>query len=197
MLTKKQFLERLNYLMDYQKKVDKFDEALREFAPSDFTGFHDDDVHTHLLNTLIEDMNDKDDYISWWLYDCPNAGKNPEHAKIWLGDANDPDTIVVDVSTPEQLYDYLFTQNIETSPKETLNLAVKAQDNGFKFALKHINDLKEANSETRNAGWEDRDSLFGFILGTIANDYLYARGIGADLNYHDSLYIISMLDEES
>lgn len=197
MLTKKQFLERLNYLMDYQKKVDKFDEALREFAPSDFTGFHDDDVHTHLLNTLVEDMNDKDDYISWWLYDCPNAGKNPEHAKIWLGDENDPDTIVVDVSTPEKLYDYIHANYGQAPSKDTMRTIIKSQDNGFKFALKHINDLKEANSETGNVGWEDRDSLFDFILKTITNDYLYARGTGADLNYHDSLYIISMLDKES
>lgn len=197
MLTKKQFLERLNFIIDYDKKVEKFDGALKEFAHSDFTGYYDEDIHIHLLNNLVEDMNDKDDYISWWLYDCPNAGKNPEHAKIWLGDENDPDTIVVDVSTPEKLYDYIFTNYSQTPSKNTIKSVIKAQDSGVKFALNEIQRTKEKNMETNNPGADDRNTLLQYVQDKISNEYRFKRGISADLNLDSPLYIISLLDEES
>ena len=194
MLTKKQFIERIKFIEDFHNRMCEFDEALRNYAPSDFSGFFDDKTYNHLIDCLGEDMDDEYDYIGWWICET-EFGKNKNMCKIWEnGTDHDPDWIV---ETPEQLYDYLFVLYGKAPSKDTLRLTVKAQDNGFKFALKHINDLREANSETKNVGWEDRDSLFDFILKTIAHDYLYARGTGADLNYQENLYIISLLDEES
>ncbi len=199
MLTKKQFLERLNFIIDYDKKVEKFDGALKEFAHSDFTGYYDEDIHIHLLNNLVEDMNVPfdDDIISWWLYDCPQAGKCTEHCRVWDGDPDDPNTIEYDLTTPEKLYEYIFITYSQTPSKDTIKSIIKAQDSGVKFALQEIQDLRKTNNQTRNEGWEDRDILFKFTQSQIENQYRLKRGIGADLNLDNPLYIISILDEES
>lgn len=199
MLTKKQFLERLNFIIEYDKKVEKYDQALKQFAHSDFTGFYDEDLHCHLLNTLVEDMNIPfdDDVISWWLYDCPEAGKNPKHCKIWDGDPDDPDTIEYNLTTPEKLYDYIFITYSKTPSKTTMKSIIKAQDNGVKYALKQIQQTRLDNNTIRNEGWEDRDVILKFIQTIIQNRYLYTRGTNADLDLDKDIYIISSLDEES
>ena len=112
MLKKKQFLERLNFLIDYQNREMEFDEAMRKFAPSDFTGFSDDTTLNFLLHTLEEDMNDEDGWIAWWLWDAPERGKNPEHCIIQDGE----DTW--QITTPEQLYGYLVANYGSVQPKE-------------------------------------------------------------------------------
>ena len=197
MITKKQFLQRLQFILDYEKAVEKYDQALKEFAHSDFTGYYDEKLHTHLLSMLAEDMNDEDDVISWWLYDCPEAGKHPEHANIWDGDIDDPNTIKYTIATPEDLYDYLFIQNSKAPSKETMRMTVKAQDTGVKFALHQIALLKEKNKETKNNGWDERLALLDFTLSKIKNEYLLHRGVGADLNYSEPFTIISILEDES
>lgn len=40
--------------------------------------------------------------IEWWIWDAPQAGKNPNDAFIVVDDHS------VDVKTPEQLYDFLI-----------------------------------------------------------------------------------------
>lgn len=197
MLTKKQFLQRLKFLMDYNASVEKYDQALKEFAHSDFTGYYDEKLSTYLLQTLSEDMEqEEDDLISWWLYDCPEAGKNPQHAKIWDGDRNDPETTEYDVSTPEKLYDYIFITYSKAPSKESIQMAVKAQDNGVRFTLKEIEKLKTKNAKTKIKDWENRETLLNFLQTQISNHYLFERGIGADLNLDKPLHIISILEDK-
>ena len=199
MLTKKQFLERLNFIIEYDKSVEKYDQALKEFAHSDFTGYYDEKLHNHLINMLIEDMDQdpNDDLISWWLYDCPQAGKCPEHSKIWDGELDDPNTTEYSITTPEELYDYIFIHYSKAPSKETVKSIVKAQDSGVKFALREIQNLRKANNKTRNKGWEERDIIFKYAQSQIENQYRFTRGIGADLNFDKPLNIISILEDES
>ena len=199
MLTKKQFLERLNFIIEYDKSVERYDQALKEFAHSDFTGYYDEKLHNHLINMLVEDMDQDpdDDLISWWLYDCPEAGKHPEHANIWDGDADDPNTTKYTIATPEDLYDYIFIHYSKAPSKDTIKSIVKAQDSGVKFALREIQHLRKTNNRTRNKGWEERDILFKYIQSQIENQYRFTRGIGADLNFDKPLNIISVLEDES
>lgn len=197
MLTKKQFLQRLKFIMDYNESVEKYDQALKEFAQSDFTGFYDEKLHNHLLTTLAEDMEQgEDDLISWWLYDCPEAGKNPQHAKIWDGDKDDPETTEYDVSTPEKLYDYIFITYSKAPSKESIQMAIKAQDNGVRFTLKEIEKLKAKNATTKIKDWKNRDALLNFVQTQISNQYRFERGIGADLDLDKPLHIISVLEDE-
>lgn len=199
MLTKQQFIKRLNFIINYNKKVEEYDHALKEFAHSDFTGFYDEELHSYLLSTLTEDMNipPDDDVISWWLYDCPEAGRNPGHCKIWLGDADDPNTEVLNILTPEDLYNYIFITYSKTPSKSTIKSILKAQDSGVKYSLKQIQDIRKENNKTRNQDWEDRDTLLKYTQTIIENHYRYDRGVNADLDFKKDLYIITSLDEES
>lgn len=194
MLTKKQFIERIEFIEDFHNRMCEFDEALRNYAPSDFSGFFDDKTYQYLIARLGEDVNDDNDYIGWWICET-EFGKNKNMCKIWEGDTDhDPDWIV---DTPEQLYDYIFIQNTKAPSKESVQLAVKAQDNGVKFALKIIEEMQRTNEKTKNEGWGERGVLLQYAQDKIEREYRLQRGIGADLNFSKNLHIISVLDEES
>lgn len=152
MISKKEFLKRLKFIMDYSERVNKFDEALKDFAESDFTGFYDEKLQNHLLDMLITDMEDSTDLISWWLYDCPEAGKAEEYCKIYVKDGDEDDFTWV--RTPEELYDYIFITNTKAPSKESVKAIIKAQDNGVKFALKELEHMKSNNAKTKNKNWE-------------------------------------------
>lgn len=197
MLTKKQFLTILNLILKEEDAQEKFNEALREYAPSDFTGFAKMGILDTLVDFLVDAMEDSDGYISWWLWDAPDRGRNPKGCRIWLGDSDDPDTEVVEIITPEQLYSFLVANYGKAPSKDTIRLAVKSQDNGVKFALRQIDNIIESNIEAKNPGWEERKTLMELLIGKISNEYLLARGTGADLNYLDDSIIISVLEDES
>ena len=197
MLTKKQFLTIMNIILKEEESQNKFDEALKEYAPSDFTGFAKMGLLDDLVGFLKNVMNDEGDYISWWLWDSPDKGKNPKFCKIWLGDADDPETPVMEITTPEKLYDFLLLNYEKAPSKESIEMAVKAQDNGVKFALKILNEMQETNKKTGNQGWEERNALLKYAQDKIEHEYRFSRGIGADLNLDKELHIIGVLDEEN
>lgn len=204
MLTKKQFVKILNHIIKEEEKQDKLDQALREYAPSDFTGFSKPDETTFLVGVLEELMGDKPQgeynstYISWWLWDCPDRGrcKNDDSCTIWFGERDDENTDKIVVRTPEDLYDVLLIEYGKAPTKESVQMAVKAQDNGVKFALHYLNVLKKNNKETKNEGWEERNALLDLASHKITNEYLLQRGTGADLNFEKDFNIISILEDE-
>lgn len=205
MLAKKQFIKIINHIVEEEDRQEKFDQALKEYAPSDFTGFSNPNHTVFLVELLEELMGDVPEkkygttYISWWLWDCPNRGKCEKDSSctVWFGDADDPDTDKIVVRTPEDLYNLLLIQYGKSPSKKSIQMAVTAQDNGVKFTLKTIDDILETNIKTKNKGWEDRKTLMEYLIGKISNEYLLTRGTGADLNYQDNSTIISVLDEES
>ena len=74
-----------------------FSKYRTEDCNSVFYGFYEDVV----VNLLIEVMNDKDEWISWWLYECDYGKDIEKYAAIG------PDNVEIDLSTPEKLYDFL------------------------------------------------------------------------------------------
>jgi len=197
MLTKKQFLTILELILKEEDSQEKFDEALREYAPSDFTGFAKTGLLDILVDFLVDAMGDDDGYISWWLWDAPDRGRNKKGSRIWLGDSDDPDTEVIEIVTPEQLYNFLLLNYGKAPSKETIQMAVKSQDNGVKFAIRQIDNILKSNLKAKNEGWEERKTLMEYLIGKICNEYLLARGVGADLNCQDNPTIISVLEDES
>ena len=197
MISKKTFLKIINLITREEDEQNAFDFALKEYAPSDFTGFAKIGLLNDLVDILKDLMGDEDDYIDWWLWDSPERGKNPELCKIWLGDPDDPKTEVVIVDTAEKLYDFLFTQHSKAPSRESLQMVVKAQDNGVRFSLKRIQDLIDTNSKTKNKGWEERNTLLKLVKNKIEDDYHYSAGVKRDLSLDKPLHIISALDEES
>ena len=190
MLTKKQFLERLNFIKEYEIRMGNFDKALNEFAKSDFTGFFDETTFDFLCDSLKEDMGDEYDIISAWMFDMEWGTR--------LTEIYDKDTgeIIADLNSPEALYDYLFTEYAKAPSKEEVKSTIKAQDNGVKFALLILDEMQNTNENVHNFGWEERNALLKYAKDKITHEYQFQRGIGADLNLDSSCYIISVLEDE-
>lgn len=186
MITKQQFIERLQFIQDYTNRMNDFDKALKKFGHSDFSGFYDEDIILHLVKCLQEDMNDIYENISWWLYEAPEGEK-----KIWESD------IEWDVSTPELLYAYLYVHHGDAPTTQELKRVVRAQDDGVKFALQILEEMKQTNGKTKNEGWGERGALLRYAQDKIEHEYRFQRGIGANLNYKDKFNIISVLENES
>lgn len=205
MLTKEQFVKILNFIIKEEERQEKFAQALKEYAESDFTDFSKPDITTFLVKLLEDLMDDRpkerpwESYISWWLWNCPDRGRceDDDSCTVWLGKRNDPDTNKIIVRTPEDLYNLLLIQYGEAPSKESVQLALKAQDNGVKFALKTIKEVKDKNFKTHNKGWAERDAEMEYLLEKITNSYLLKAGAFRDLNLDKDFNIIISLDEES
>ena len=84
MLSKKTFCEALRKIQAQRKRDAQFSEALNL-------------VLSALLNVLEEAVNDKYDYISWWIYDSA-----PDY-EVWTEDEKTKWCL----KEPEALYDFI------------------------------------------------------------------------------------------
>lgn len=110
MITKKKFveiIERLRNYDDLQKKIQELFKDNIDNQEMDFMNAGSICIgHETIVVKLLENMfNDRENWISWWLYEC-NYGRD-----FSLGDL-EVDGVEIDLSTPEKLYDYLI-KNME------------------------------------------------------------------------------------
>lgn len=105
MLTRKTFVDAISKIQKHEELMERLDSVCREFGsfrPSlDFGNLH----LQALLEVLKEAMDDKYDYISWWLYD------GSDHVVSWTEDGQD---VSVDLTDVNALYDFLA----ENAPKK-------------------------------------------------------------------------------
>ena len=98
MLTRETFVDAIRKIKQHEELMDRLDSICREFGdfrPSlDFGNIH----LQALLAVLKESMDDKYDYISWWLYD------GGDHTVSWEEDSQQ---VSVDLKDADALYDYL------------------------------------------------------------------------------------------
>lgn len=193
MLTREQFKTLIIYIMAEKEKGDRLDEALREYAPSDFTGFckETDD----LLEFLEDVMGDTDGTISWWMYET-EYGEREEMINIWEKDDPD-DKPTWRIKTLDDLYNYIYAHHKEAPSKKELKSLLFQQEQGFKFALSKIRELRDTNTKTANKGYEERNYLLNYLLETLPNDYIFATGVGHLPDIDEGVFIISTLDGES
>lgn len=103
MISKKLFVKRINQIISFEKDVDKFDSALREFSKDkDFTGFFMGEHIQEEIDFLQELIDPKDDTIAYWFYEL-DRGK-VKHTKNCIEDNGKKYSL----RTPEELYDYLM-----------------------------------------------------------------------------------------
>ena len=96
MLKKETFVNALLNIKKQSEKVHKFSSAIEEMSDG-FIVFDNDNLYlSSLIEVLREVMNDKDDFISWWLYEDVEK-------VIWLDDGTR-----IELNTAEDLYDYLL-----------------------------------------------------------------------------------------
>lgn len=181
MLKKEDFIKAINYILTEREKEAKFDLALKDFAPSDFTGFWRDD--SALVDWLANVMEDKYENIAWWVYDT-DGGKLTDMCKITYGEPDDPDYKEWDIRTPSDLYDYLMEEYLENTDFQpttntTFDIGCKAQTEGVRFALNEIAKINKANEKTGNPGWENRKTLMTLLYNNIVNHYLQTTGLDA------------------
>ena len=96
MITKAMFVEAIHNIQNQEQRVERFSKALSQICD----GHPLFDVNNLYLKSLLDVLkaifNDQDDYISWWLWEDVEK-------KVWLEDDTE-----IDLSTPEQLYDFLL-----------------------------------------------------------------------------------------
>lgn len=204
MLTKQQFLKRIDFIKEYEKKVNNFDHALKVFAPSDFTGFYDETIFNHLLDNLKEDMDDDYDTISWWMCDT-EWGERKDMCKISRGEKGDIDYQEWNILTPSDLYDYLMECQQENMANEldeimqdnedtVYRIGSKAQTEGVRFALNEISAISLTNENTQNPGWKERGTLLKLVYSQIKNHYIQTTGF--DPSSRDPLELFTETEDD-
>ena len=104
MISKKTFVDSINQIVKYAEMNDRVTSIYRENNVEYFPGQYFE-YEGMVVRLLSEVMNDKDDWIGWWLYDC-NYGRDTE------GRASYKDDSPIIVDTPEKLYDFLYNKYI-------------------------------------------------------------------------------------
>ena len=107
MLTKETFVDAISKIKKHEELIERLDSVCREFG--DFKPCLDfGNLHLQaLLDVLREVMNDKHDYISWWLFEGTDQTVSWEEDGQW---------VTVKLKDAGALYDYLVDYNKE---KET------------------------------------------------------------------------------
>lgn len=147
----------MQMVIDMEDTDHRLNQALQEYTKDkDFTGWA-----THrpaeLARYIKDEMGDIDDYIGWWLWDCPERGK-AENANSYTVEVNGKKFVL---GTLDDLYDFL---NLHLSEPSDF-------DKGVKFALRIIVELRETNSKTKLDKWQERDALLKYIHDKIENEW--------------------------
>lgn len=105
MISKKEFVEIIERLKNYNDLQDKIDDLFKSNIDNKEMDFMNAGSicigHETIVVKLLENIFNDKDTISWWLYEC-NYGRD-----FSLGNL-EVDGIEIDLSTAEKLYDYLI-----------------------------------------------------------------------------------------
>lgn len=103
MLNKKSFVEYINFIKKMQDSEMRIYHVLREEI-TDFDGFIYSKYETKFVDLLAEVMDDKDEWISYFIYEL-DFGQNWKEGTVTEKDGTD-----IRLQTPEDLY-ILLTEN--------------------------------------------------------------------------------------
>lgn len=100
-MKKETFIKIIKAIIYQQKRDCEFDQAFASFYEGYVMCSLTHNSQNQIINALETEMNDKDNTISWWLYDSPDAGNNKECAYVLI----DKEKILLE--NISQLYDFL------------------------------------------------------------------------------------------
>ena len=107
MITKKEFVEIIERLKNYNDLQEKIDDLFKNNIDNKEMDFMNAGSicigHETIVVKLLENIFNDKDTISWWLYEC-NYGRD-----FSLGDL-EVNGVEIDLSTAEKLYDYLIKE---------------------------------------------------------------------------------------
>lgn len=108
MITKKEFVEIINRLKNYNDLQDKIDDLFKDLIDNkeqDFCNAGSICIgHETIVVELLENIFNDKEIISWWLYDL-DYGRKFELGCIYKEKENK--IVNIDLSNAEKLYDYL------------------------------------------------------------------------------------------
>lgn len=110
MITKESFVKLINAVIFQMEKDYKFSKSIEEFASTYCIMTISEEIIDVVIDVLEVEMNDLEknlygSFISWWLFDAPEAGKNKDSCYV------ETDKGKILLETPEQLYDFLVKDN--------------------------------------------------------------------------------------
>lgn len=107
MISKKEFVEIIERLKNYNDLQDKIDDLFKNNIDNKEMDFMNAGSicigHETIVVRLLENIFNDKDTISWWLYEC-NYGRD-----FSLGDL-EVNGVAIDISTAEKIYDYLIKE---------------------------------------------------------------------------------------
>ena len=99
-LSKDDFIKYLNFLVDY----DKYESKLADLNINIFENIS----VSHLVESYIDMLSilthDENDWIYYWIHELSHG------EKYHTGDVLDENNNNIDISTPEKLYDFLYSE---------------------------------------------------------------------------------------
>ena len=102
LISKEVFCQALELIQQQDEINHKFSEALQELGDGFFLFGVQNKYLDAVLLVLREAMDDRYEYISWWLYEAKQSGEYiisaPNENKSW------------DLKEPEALYDYIVNE---------------------------------------------------------------------------------------
>ena len=111
MISKKEFVEIIEDLREANDFVEETNERARKLKDAIMSDFYNtmslSISHEHLVVLLLEKMFNDKDILSWWLYEL-DYGRNFKMGN--LQETKNGIIIDIDLSSPEKLYDYLFSE---------------------------------------------------------------------------------------
>lgn len=172
MLSKELFCKLLNWAIEKIDRDKKFENALQEYAgDKDFTGFFTQDS-SFIIEWLEKAMGDKNDWISWWVYETECGTVSEDLCTATDGKENGKKKWVL--RTVEDLYDFLFA--IYPISGIQHQLLVSAQSAGVQFALRELSLARETCSV------EDFAEVMRVLLNKVNIDYMVATGVDSQMN---------------
>jgi hypothetical protein len=104
MISKKTFCDTLNRMKELQTAEDAINNVFESIG-SEFNQFSLDDAMMLTLNVLLDAMNDKEEWIVYYVFDM-NYGRNFGNSEDFVPVDNEGN--IVPLGTAEELYDYLI-----------------------------------------------------------------------------------------
>jgi len=105
MISKKEFTKKIKQYIKLNKDIENVDIAMRKLSP-DFGGFYLDTVHELIIDTLQLAMNDKYEWISYWVYEL-EYGKKANKETV-----QDKDNKNIPIKTISDLYNMIINEDV-------------------------------------------------------------------------------------
>ena len=111
--TKEQFCKSMYRLIHGLERMQTFENSINEFNCGSFNFTGADDLINGFIETLSYSVVNDPELIEWWLYESVEKKIYiKEHSPLNPCDKE----LIIDVSTPELLYDYIVKYSNESQP---------------------------------------------------------------------------------